>query len=164
MDVRLRSMTQQDIEFVLAAERHPENAPFITQWTYEQHDAALQDGDSAHFIIETTADRRPVGFLLLAGFANPDHNIELRRIAINEKGKGYGRTGLRLAKQFVFDQKQAHRLWLDVKDHNLKAQHLYQSEGFVPEGRLRECIKMGDRYESLIIMSMLESEYRTTVA
>ncbi len=51
------------------------------------------------------------------------------------------------------------RLWLDVRYKNQKAQRLYKSEGFVEEGILRECILYHGSYESLIVMSILKSEY-----
>lgn len=67
---------------------------------------------------------------------------------------------MRLVKAIAFDHLGAHRLWLDVRDHNVRAQRLYDSEGFVREGFLRDYNKVGDRFESLIIMSMLEDEHR----
>ena len=54
----------------------------------------------------------------------------------------------------------AHRFWLDVKARNARALALYRSEGFVEEGRLRESVRSGDGYDSLIVMSMLEPEHR----
>jgi RimJ/RimL family protein N-acetyltransferase len=74
--------------------------------------------------------------------------------------KGYGRAALKSVQQLAFAQLQAHRLWLDVKDHNSRARHLYQAMGFVEEGRLRECVKSGNRFESLVVLSMLRSEYQ----
>ena len=53
-----------------------------------------------------------------------------------------------------------HRLWLDVYTDNEIAINLYRSEGFVQEGILRECKKSGDEYRSMVIMSMLEREYK----
>lgn len=41
-------------------------------------------------------------------------------------------------KKIVFDKLKAHRLWLDVRLKNYRAQQLYQSEGFIKEGVLRE--------------------------
>ncbi|WP_315969956.1 GNAT family protein [Brevibacillus massiliensis] len=81
------------------------------------------------------------------------------RIVITDKGKGYGKEATGLIQDFVFTQLKAHRLWLDVKDHNLRAIHVYESAGFQVEGKLRECIRTDDRYESLIIMGILEREY-----
>ena len=47
-----------------------------------------------------------------------------------------------------------------MKTINTRALALYESEGFVEEGRLRESVRAGDGYESLVVMSMLEVEYR----
>ena len=65
---------------------------------------------------------------------------------IVQKGQGYGHAALRLLKKVAFEQWQAHRLWLDVKDFNHRARHLYAAEGFVVEGTLRECLKNGDSF------------------
>jgi len=54
----------------------------------------------------------------------------------------------------------AHRLWLDVYQDNSRARQVYRDLGFVEEGVLRECIQRGEEYRSLVVMSMLEAEYR----
>ena len=96
--------------------------------------------------------------MILAGITNP--NIEFRRVVISNKGKDFGRETLRLVKKVVFGQLNAHRLWLDVRYKNQRAQNLYKSEGFVEEGILRECILYNENYESLIVMSILKNEYK----
>jgi diamine N-acetyltransferase len=64
----------------------------------------------------------------------------------------------------AFRDLKAHRFWLDVKSLNRRALALYESEGFVEEGRLRESVRAGDAYDSLIVMSMLDREYDARVA
>lgn len=59
----------------------------------------------------------------------------------------------------MFEKLRAHRLWLDVKEHNRTARLLYESIGFVVEGVLRDCIQVQQTYESLVIMGILEHEY-----
>lgn len=44
----------------------------------------------------------------------------------------------------------------------MRAKKLYESEGFIVEGCLRECLKTFDKWESLIIMSILKKEYLKT--
>lgn len=61
----------------------------------------------------------------------------------------------------AFDELAAHRLWLDVFEHNARARHVYRSVGFSEEGVLRECVKQQERYASLVVMSILEDEYRS---
>lgn len=146
-----------DISFVSAAETHPDNAPFITQCSQRWHEQALVDEDYAHFIVKQ--DQQAVGYLILAGIKSPHLSLEVRRITIVEKGRGYGRQVLRWIKSFTFDQLGHHRLWLDVLETNHRAKALYESEGFVAEGVLRDSYKTSTGYESMILMSMLESEY-----
>jgi RimJ/RimL family protein N-acetyltransferase len=59
----------------------------------------------------------------------------------------------------AFHEFGAHRLWLDTYSDNTRAQHVYRSAGFSQEGVMRECKKWGDEYRSLMLMSILESEY-----
>lgn len=61
--------------------------------------------------------------------------------------------------EMSFDRHRAHRVWLDVKTHNARAIHVYESEGFVREGVLRECVRAKGTYESLLVMSILDREY-----
>lgn len=112
-----------------------------------------------HLIIEEGVSHRIVGYIILAGLQNPNRNIEFKRIVITDKGKGYGRKALKLIKKIAFEQLKAHRLWLDVRYKNLRAQNLYLSEGFIKEGVLRECVLYNGKYESLILMSILENEH-----
>lgn len=159
MDIQLRSTTQDDLDFVVNAEQTTENRSFITVWTRHQHLAALASEDVAHFIIDGVSANRPIGYIILAGLADANKNIEFRRIVVTEKNKGYGRAALRLVKELAFEKLGGHRLWLDVKEHNVSARHLYESEGFVVEGVMRECIRTEAGFESLILMSMLKAEY-----
>jgi diamine N-acetyltransferase len=159
MTIRLRPTTPADIPFVYETEHAEENRRYIIPWSAEQHLQSLSDPDHCHLIVEEAQSGRSVGYIILAGLQNPHHNLELMRITIGEKGKGYGREALRLIKHRAFEEKGAHRLWLDVKEQNERAKALYVSEGFVVEGTLRECLKTGEQYESLIVLSMLETEY-----
>lgn len=158
-NIYLRRTTEDDLDFVLSAEQNKENCPFVSQWQREQHQEALSNQDLAHLIIVNATNGKPVGYVLLAGLENTSFSIEFRRIVITDKNRGHGREALRLIKELAFVELRAHRLWLDVKDHNLRARHLYESEGFVVEGVLRECVKVGDLFESLIVMSILCNEY-----
>ncbi len=134
MPVRLRRTTPEDLDFVLGAEGEAENAPFIGQWTREEHAAALADDDMAHLVIACSEDDRRVGYVILTGLSDGERGVRLRRICVTEKGRGYGRAGLRLVQRFVLEEMGAPRLWLMVRGHNARAQRLYESAGLVREG------------------------------
>lgn len=109
-------------------------------------------------MIEAQSHR--IGYLILRGLDTPDRCVELKRINVAERGRGLGRETLRLLKKLVFEDLRAHRLWLDVMAHNERACHLYLSEGFRPEGAMREAVRVGDRFVDLVLLSILEDEYR----
>jgi diamine N-acetyltransferase len=159
MDIQLRRTTQDDLDFVLSAEQSAENRSFVSAWTRNEHLAALASKDFAHLIIERIATNRSIGYIILVGLTDANKSIEFRRIVVTEKDKGYGREALRLVKRMAFEELGGHRLWLDVKEHNLRARHVYESEGFMVEGVMRECIKAEAGFESLVLMSMLKTEY-----
>ena len=157
--VRLRPTMQSDLEFVLSLERDPENLPYITPWERIQHEAAIRFPDFRHFIIEAGAGLEAGGFLILVGCRNQQHSIELKRMVVRDKNRGFGRAALRVAKKIAFDDLGAHRFWLDIKKRNTRARSLYDSEGFVFEGELREAVKVQDGYDSLHVLSMLQQEF-----
>ena len=159
MNIRLRPTSEADLNFVLTAEQAQDNCAFVGQWQRQQHYEALLNQDIAHLVMESTNNGKLVGYAILVGLENVDLCINLKRLVITEKSQGYGKQSLHLIKKLVFEDLQAHRLWLDVKDFNLRARHLYRTGGFVIEGVLRECTKMGDAFESLVLMSMLYEEY-----
>lgn len=157
--VRLRPTMQSDLEFVLSIEHDEVNLPYITPWERTQHEAAIRFPDFRHFIIEGGADLDAVGFAILIGCRSRHLSLELKRMVVQAKGRGYGRGALRVIKKIAFDELRAHRLWLDVKSHNTRAKALYDREGFQVEGLLRESVRVADGFDSLVVMSMLQPEF-----
>ena len=155
-ELHLRPTREDDLDYVVAAEADPDNAPFLAPSPHAEHLGFLRDPRQRHLIAE--AGGRAVGFALLR-LHPEDRAVELRRLAVTEKGRGHGRAALRLAIELAFEEHGAHRLWLDVKPHNERARALYRSAGFVEEGLLRDALYQDGRFESLIVMSMLRSEW-----
>ena len=159
-NVVLRPTTSADLEFVLAAESDEDNRRYILQWPRDQHITAISSPVSAHRIVEDKSSGEAVGYVIL-GLDRIHRSIEFRRVVITAKQRGYGRAAVRMVKKFAFEEQAAHRLWLDVKEFNQRARRLYESEGFTGEGMLRECLLGETGFESVYVMSILESEYRT---
>jgi RimJ/RimL family protein N-acetyltransferase len=166
--VLLRPTMLSDLDFVISVERDSRNLPFITPWERPQHEGAVRFPDFRHFIVEAGPGYPAIGFVILQGCRNPHGSVELKRIVLQAKGQGLGRTCVRLLKRIAFRDLHAHRFWLDVKLLNTRAQALYASEGFVEEGRLRESVRVtidgADGYDTLVVMSMLDREYHARLA
>lgn len=154
----LQRTTEQDLAFVLAIEQSELNRVYIGQWSKEEHTTALQDPDILHLTIWDSTGKR-VGYMIVTGLQDTHLTVCIKRIVIHSKGFGYGKLSLRLVTEWIFRSTETHRLWLDVRDHNTRARHVYESCGFTLEGTLRDCIKVGERFGSLHIMSILRHEY-----
>ena len=109
-------------------------------------------------IVARTEAARRVGHVILTGLADRDQGIRLRRICVTEKGEGHGREALRLVRRLAFEELQPPRLWLIVRGHNLRAQRLYESEGFVREAPRRGDANGAAPADSAITMSLLKPE------
>ncbi len=161
MPIALRLTISEDLDFVLATENHPDNRDFVSQWTRQQHEEAIADPNALHFILGTEG---AVGFTILYGLTDPNQSLCIQRLVITQKGKGYGKATLRLLQKLAFEDWNAHRLWLDIKDYNQRARHVYESVGFQFEGIMRECVRKGDRFESFAIFSILKPEYQSRLS
>ena len=157
---QLRSTTPADLDFVLPAEAAAHAAGCVRLWTRDRHLQTLADPDAGHWIVEDPTTGDHVGYVILLGLQDPDQCILLKRIVITQTGKGYGRSVLMQVLEKAFSEFAAHRVWLDVMEDNHRARSLYCSLGFVEEGRLRECVKVGEAFVSMWLMSILRSEFR----
>ena len=93
----LTKTQKEDLDQIMAMETHPDNSAFVFPNTKEEHLDLLRNEDINHFILRE-ADGSIIGYLILAGLTNANKSIELRRIVISIKGKGYGRKAIKKIK------------------------------------------------------------------
>ena len=146
--LQFRQAEEKDLDYILEVEFRPENGRFVIPWEREVHSQTLNTEGAIHLVIER-----------IAGLNNPSKEIEWTRIILDKKGEGYGHETLKLLKSWAFDDLKFHRAWLDCKDYNARALHVYDSEGLVREGLIRETILTDGVYENLVILGILDREY-----
>jgi len=100
-----------------------------------------------------------VGFAILRDWASADQVTLLKRVAVCNPGQRYGRQLLSLVIEAVFQQTDAHRLWLGVFPENLRARRAYEAVGFVAEGIARGSAFFGGIHKDELSMSILRSEW-----
>ncbi|TQN31880.1 RimJ/RimL family protein N-acetyltransferase [Haloactinospora alba] len=83
--------------------------------------------------------------------------------AIEFAGQGLGKEATWLTLQYAFGKLGLHRVWLHVYAFNMRAIAVYRACGFSVEGRLRDALLWEGRRHDALIMSALESEFRTRV-
>jgi len=157
-NIGITKTVYDSIDLLIRIENEQENKSFITPYDKNRHFQVIDSKDEEHLTIWGKETEKIIGFIILAGLENPNLSLEFRRIVIQSKGKGFGRQCLKLTKEYCFNILKFHRLWLDVFEDNQRAIALYKSEGFKVDGHLRDVIKQGDIYRTLILLSILENE------
>ncbi|MDP1545122.1 MAG: GNAT family protein [Anaerolineales bacterium] len=95
------------------------------------------------------------------GIEMPNRSAELG-IMIGDKkewDKGYGAEAMTLLLRHGFETLNLFRLSLRVYADNVRAVRSYEKAGFVLEGRLREAVYKSGKYDDVLIMSVLRSEW-----
>jgi RimJ/RimL family protein N-acetyltransferase len=139
-------------------EEDPENRNFIWQGTYEEHLEEI-GSDSAYLLAFKKKDGDVLVGYCLIRLDKKSEIFELRRIAITEKGKGYGREVMEGIFKFCFEDLHMNRFWLDVYPDNVIGIKLYKSLGMFYEGTHRQSYKSERGYLDQMIFSMLKDEY-----
>lgn len=148
---------KQNVELVVPAYGGWSPVPLAA---YEKHfEKHLDDEDPAYFVIE--ADGKVVGEIFLhhqhrhagttqfgIGIYDPDY-----------VGKGYGTDALNVFLDWTFRIQGFRRVSLTVVAINERAIRAYRTCGFVEEGRFREEVLYNGRYEDLLAMGLLRSEW-----
>lgn len=83
-------------------------------------------------------------------------------IVIGEKSewdKGYGAEAMTLLLQHGFETLNLNRIFLRVYEDNVRAVRSYEKAGFVLEGRQRQAVYKHGKYEDVLFMSVLRSEW-----
>ena len=155
----LMEAQESDINMIMEIENHKDNRDFIWQGTYEQHLSEINDENHLLLKFEKSEDRGIAGYCLI-GLDRHSERFELRRIAITEKGKGYGREAIKALMDYAFTELGMNKFWLDVYPDNKVGISLYESLGLKKEGVLRQSYKSERGYLDQVLYSMLRSEYQ----
>ena len=131
----------------------------VGSWPEEQHLRMLADPGVVYIVAE---DQRGqvAAFAILQGLDSEHRAVELKRLVVGVPNQGLGRKLLTEVAERTFAKHRAHRLFLDVFVTNDRARHVYETFGFQKEGIMRDAIYRDGAYHSLVLMSLLESEYR----
>jgi RimJ/RimL family protein N-acetyltransferase len=157
-DVPRLTEFQNDVEFeLLGGGDPPRPRPLSLVQEYFQERA--KDKDSQNFAIE--ADGLFIG---TCGLFNADLRSGTAEVGIGIGdraywGRGYGREALTLLIDYGFRMQNFRKLCLEVHGSNERAIRSYRAVGFVEEGRQREQVWSGGRYEDTVLMGLFRSDF-----
>jgi ribosomal protein S18 acetylase RimI-like enzyme len=139
-DLELRPSRSDDLAFITALERHPDNRDLIGQWSDAEHLSAIARGNGReHWIIER--DGRPAGYLIAYDCRAGEAGFYVKRILVADKERGTGSAALRRFVEMAAARPGVGCVWLIVRDNNDRAQAVYRKLGFErfePAGEERE--------------------------
>ncbi|MDE7063987.1 MAG: GNAT family N-acetyltransferase [Desulfovibrionaceae bacterium] len=118
--------------------------------------------DGRYFFLIIAPDGKILGESVISEI---DWNLRCAhfRIALyreTERGKGIGTWATKVARDFAFEVLHLHRLELEVYSFNPRAEKAYLKAGFKREGVLRDAVRDGESYADIIVMSILEDEWK----
>lgn len=120
------------------------------------------DNSRIDFLIFDKESTDIVGEVVLNDINRKDRRCNLRVGIFNKNNfsKGYGTEAIILALNYGFGMFNLHKIYLDVLNFNDRGVHVYEKIGFIKEGVLREDIYFNHRYYDVIMMSILENEFK----
>jgi len=128
----------------------------------ERYLAAAVGAEPSRRIYRAVDAGEVVGHVELNAIERTHRTTTLSRVLVRPglRGRGTGTAMVRQVLSVAFDEMHLHRVDLFVFDFNASAIACYEGLGFRREGRLRDYRRLGDRYLSSLLMSMLEDEWR----
>lgn len=128
----IRKACIEDADFMQSVELDEDNSPWVANWPLGWRIAKFGDEDFLQTIIERE-DGTPIGFIIFCDMRAVKEQMQLKRIAIIDKDKGYGKEALLLAQKLAFEVFGTKCLYLGTKEDNLRAQSIYKATGFIPD-------------------------------
>jgi len=167
--VTLRARTDADLDalFAVAAEsstweeRNPSPPAPLTRAAFEARLARSEadSGRNLQFVVDVAGEA--VGSISL--FADDDlaRHAEIGIALLPAaRGKGIGTEAIEQLIEFAFVRCNLRRVHLQAIASNRAAIRAYEKAGFVVEGRQREHAWVRGRYEDIVVMGLLRSEWR----
>ena len=108
---------ESEIETIIGIESHKDNRDYLWIGTHEEHRAEIADPNHLLLVCKRKDDNDIIGYALIR-LDFKSNIFEVRRIAIVEKGQGYGRETMDGLLKYAFEKTETNRFWLDVYPDN----------------------------------------------
>jgi len=128
--LELRKSVPDEIKAILELESEEDVSAYIVRYTAEMHFEEMRKDDVVYLSIY--ARKIFSGFIIL--LVEDGGSIEFRRIAVRKRGDGIGQAALNMMEKYCREELNSKRVWLDVFQSNVRAQHIYTKMGFTQNG------------------------------
>jgi len=167
--VILRALTQSDLPKLNVWRNNPEVTKNLLGWSWprsiEQEEewlkASYQDKENLRLAVDNKLDGRFIGMAGLYRIDWKNRNAVIG-IMIGEKEfwqKGFATDIGFTLMSYAFYELNLHRIVGEMLKENLASQNLCRAWGFTYEGTLREADYRRNKYQDIVIMSILKEEF-----
>ncbi|ASS74236.1 hypothetical protein CIG75_04050 [Tumebacillus algifaecis] len=168
--IYLRPYTAQDTAIFYASFYEPTSRYYTgaqNVYTLSQIESALQnfaaDKTRVDLLICSQETDEAVGEISLNSMDSNNRSGGVRLAIFHPENysKGYGSEALTLILDYGFGIRNLHRIELHAYSYNERAIHTYEKVGFRREGVMRDAWYFDHQWVDVIVMSILEDEFRT---
>ena len=165
--IELRDLKAQDVDLLYRWRQEPdvdnglfENPPAERDIHVRWFDAFLVDPDRRGWIIQQSGE--PCGFLHLVGLTSTQKRAHWKWYIgeAGARGRGAGRAAQALGLDLAFSNFGLQKVWSEVHAGNEAALRAQAAAGFHREGYLRRHSYKGGIYRDVVLLGLLEEEWR----
>lgn len=167
--IYLRPITRDDTRLIVdwrnsdaVRSRFIYRKPFTPEGHEKWLETMVDTGKAIQMIICDAGTDRPLGSVFIRD-VDREHSKAEYGIFIGEadaRGRGIGTAAAKLMLRYCFQEEKLHRVFLRVLADNLRAIGSYEKAGFSREAYLRESVFLDGAYQDVILMSVLDWEWR----
>ena len=165
----LRKMTVDDTDLIVSwrnSESVRKRFIYRGEFTREGHLSWIKNmvetGKVIQMMICDLETGQPLGSVYLRdvdrGHSKAEYGIFIGESSA--RGRGVGTAAARLMLQYSFEEEKLHRIFLRVLADNPRAIKSYEKAGFQREAVLREDVFLDGVYKDVILMGILDREFR----
>lgn len=164
----LRPLAARDVDAILESVNDPEGRRLtgetrtfardeVERWVAYTATAP----DRVDLAVTRSGDDEYLGEIVLDRIDEAAGNARMR-LAMRPafRSRGYGTEAIDLVLGLAFDGLGLHRVGLEVLALNTRMQAIFENLGFRVEGRRREGARDGERWCDVVLLGLLEDEYR----
>ena len=165
----IRLLERRDLEEARRLHNDDSTLFYLTDVSYVSEvqqeawfDALSTSRSSRRYVARLRSDDTFVGVFRVDRFDPTNRNAYVGADVVSALRKqGFATEMFQYVLTYLFDQCGLHRVALATMETNLAALKLYHRLGFIEEGRERQAIFRGGRFQDLIIMGLLADEWRS---